>query len=77
MWTPNRPQAEWVAIVRVTIGAIVGVGSFSKNLGKGLYTPAGLRRLDNYYIKASPLAGGVEGKMMGLMAVTRPRWRLL
>jgi len=40
---------------------------FFENLGKGLYTPAGYAGLINYYIKASPLPGCLEG-VMGLAA---------
>jgi len=41
MLDTQPPAGEWLAIVSGTIGAMFGVGSFSKS-GKGLYTPAGL-----------------------------------
>ncbi len=42
----HPPQAgKGLAIVRVTIGAMF-VWVFFENLGKGLYTPARLRRID-------------------------------
>jgi uncharacterized membrane protein YphA (DoxX/SURF4 family) len=46
------PPAKGLAIVRLTIGAML-VWVFFENLGKGLYTPAGYAGLINYYIKAS------------------------
>jgi len=46
------PAANGLAIVRVTVGAML-VWVFFENLGKGLYTPAGYAGLINYYIKAS------------------------
>jgi len=46
------PAASGLAIVRVTVGAML-VWVFFENLGKGLYTPAGYAGLINYYIKAS------------------------
>ena len=46
------PAAKGLAIVRLTIGAML-VWVFFENLGKGLYTPAGYAGLINYYIKAS------------------------
>ena len=48
----QMPAANGLAIVRVTIGAML-VWVFFENLGKGLYTPAGYAGLINYYIKAS------------------------
>src|ERR1700683_2091521 len=48
----RSPAANGLAIVRVTIGAML-VWVFFENLGKGLYTPAGYAGLINYYIKAS------------------------
>jgi uncharacterized membrane protein YphA (DoxX/SURF4 family) len=48
----HSPAANGLAIVRVTIGAML-VWVFFENLGKGLYTPAGYAGLINYYIKAS------------------------
>lgn len=48
----QRAPANGLAIVRVTIGAML-VWVFFENLGKGLYTPAGYAGLINYYIKAS------------------------
>jgi uncharacterized membrane protein YphA (DoxX/SURF4 family) len=50
--TSQMPAANGLAIVRVTIGAML-VWVFFENLGKGLYTPAGYAGLINYYIKAS------------------------
>src|SRR5579863_8412908 len=46
------PAANGLAIVRVTIGAML-VWVFFENLGKGLYTPAGYAGVINYYIKSS------------------------
>ncbi|HYW40295.1 MAG TPA: DoxX family membrane protein [Terriglobales bacterium] len=46
------PAANGLAIVRLTIGAML-VWVFFENLGKGLYTPVGYAGLINYYIKAS------------------------
>ena len=58
--TANQaPAANGLAIVRVTIGAML-VWVFFENLGKGLYTPAGYAGLINYYIKASH-SPAVEG----------------
>jgi uncharacterized membrane protein YphA (DoxX/SURF4 family) len=48
----QMPASKGLAIVRVTIGAML-VWVFFENLGKGLYTPAGYAGLINYYIKAS------------------------
>jgi len=45
------PAANGLALVRVTIGAML-VSVFFENLGKGLYRPAGYSGLINYYIKA-------------------------
>ena len=56
----QSPAANGLAIVRVTIGAML-VWVFFENLGKGLYTPAGYAGLINYYIKASHSPGRVEG----------------
>jgi uncharacterized membrane protein YphA (DoxX/SURF4 family) len=50
--TSQLPAANGLAIVRVTIGAML-VWVFFENLGKGLYTPAGYAGLINSYIKAS------------------------
>ncbi len=50
--TNQLPAANGLAIVRVTVGAML-VWVFFENLGKGLYTPAGYAGLINYYIKAS------------------------
>src|SRR5437763_4081966 len=49
---PQPQAASGLAIVRVTIGAML-VWVFFENLGKGLYTPARYAGLINYYIKAS------------------------
>src|SRR5260370_29265252 len=46
------PAANGLAIVRLTIGAML-VWVFFENLGKGLYTPAAYAGLIHYYIKAS------------------------
>src|SRR5690348_14309671 len=48
----NQPAANGLALVRVTIGAML-VWVFFENLGKGLYRPAGYAGLINYYIKNS------------------------
>jgi uncharacterized membrane protein YphA (DoxX/SURF4 family) len=48
----HLPAAKGLAIVRITIGAML-VWVFFENLGKGLYTPAGYAGLINYYIKNS------------------------
>jgi uncharacterized membrane protein YphA (DoxX/SURF4 family) len=55
--TSQMPAANGLAIVRVTIGAML-VWVFFENLGKGLYSPAGYAGLINYYIKSghSPAA---------------------
>jgi uncharacterized membrane protein YphA (DoxX/SURF4 family) len=45
----QMPAANGLAIVRVTIGAML-VWVFFENLGKGLYTPGGYANLINYYI---------------------------
>src|SRR5947199_8701188 len=50
--TVAQPQACGLAIVRVTIGAML-VWVFFENLGKGLYSPAGYAGLISYYIKNS------------------------
>src|SRR5271169_6122290 len=44
------PAANGLAIVRLTIGAML-VWVFFENLGKGLYTPNGYAGLINYYIQ--------------------------
>jgi uncharacterized membrane protein YphA (DoxX/SURF4 family) len=64
--THQRPAANGLAIVRLTIGAML-VWVFFENLGKGLYTTAGYASLINYYIKAghSPAAWKA---VMGFMA---------
>lgn len=46
------PAANGLAIVRVTVGAML-VWVFFENLGKGLYTPGGYAGLINDYIKSS------------------------
>lgn len=48
----HAPAANGLALVRVTIGAML-VWVFFENLGKGLYRPAGYAGLINYYIKNS------------------------
>src|SRR6266849_8261727 len=60
------PAANGLAIVRVTIGAML-VWVFFENLGKGLYTPAGYAGLINYYIKASHCPA-IWKSVMGLAA---------
>ena len=60
------PSANGLAIVRLTIGAML-VWVFFENLGKGLYTPAGYAGLINYYIKASHSPDAWKA-VMGLMA---------
>jgi uncharacterized membrane protein YphA (DoxX/SURF4 family) len=62
----QRAAANGLAIVRVTIGAML-VWVFFENLGKGLYSPGGYAGLINYYIKSghSPAAWKA---IMGLMA---------
>jgi len=60
------PSASGLAIVRLTIGAML-VWVFFENLGKGLYTPAGYAGLINYYIKASHSPAAWKA-VMGLMA---------
>ncbi len=46
----QRPAANGLALVRLTIGAMF-VWVFFENLGKGLYSPAGYAGLINYYIR--------------------------
>jgi uncharacterized membrane protein YphA (DoxX/SURF4 family) len=60
------PAANGLAIVRLTIGAML-VWVFFENLGKGLYSAAGYAGLVNYYIKSghSPAAWKA---VMGLAA---------
>jgi uncharacterized membrane protein YphA (DoxX/SURF4 family) len=60
------PAANGLALVRVTIGAML-VWVFFENLGKGLYTPAGYAGLINYYIKASHCPAAWKA-VMGLAA---------
>src|ERR1700681_3194565 len=60
------PAANGLAIVRLTIGAML-VWVFFENLGKGLYTPAGYAGLINYYIKASHCPAAWKA-VMGLAA---------
>src|ERR1700720_2760663 len=60
------PAANGLAIVRVTIGAML-VWVFFENLGKGLYTPTGYAGLINYYIKSSH-SPAVWKAVMGLAA---------
>src|ERR1700681_4392156 len=60
------PAANGLAIVRLTIGAML-VWVFFENLGKGLYTPAGYAGLINYYIKASHSPAAWKA-VMGLAA---------
>jgi len=60
------PAANGLAIVRLTIGAML-VWVFFENLGKGLYSATGYANLINYYIKSghSPAAWKA---VMGLAA---------
>jgi uncharacterized membrane protein YphA (DoxX/SURF4 family) len=60
------PAANGLALVRVTIGAML-VWVFFENLGKGLYSPAGYAGLINYYIKQSH-SPAVWKAVMGLAA---------
>jgi uncharacterized membrane protein YphA (DoxX/SURF4 family) len=60
------PAANGLAIVRVTIGAML-VWVFFENLGKGLYTPAGYAGLINSYMKASHSPAAWKA-VMGLAA---------
>jgi uncharacterized membrane protein YphA (DoxX/SURF4 family) len=60
------PAANGLAIVRVTIGAML-VWVFFENLGKGLYTPTGYAGLINYYIKSSHSPAAWKA-VMGLAA---------
>ena len=60
------PAANGLAIVRLTIGAML-VSVFFENLGKGLYTPAGYAGLINYYIKSSHSPAAWKA-VMGLAA---------
>src|SRR6202050_2702628 len=62
----QSPAANGLAIVRVTIGAML-VWVFFENLGKGLYTPSGYAGLINYYIKASHSPAAWKA-VMGLAA---------
>jgi uncharacterized membrane protein YphA (DoxX/SURF4 family) len=64
--TKQLPAANGLAIVRVTIGAML-VWVFFENLGKGLYTPAGYASLISYYIKASHAPAAWKA-VMGLAA---------
>jgi uncharacterized membrane protein YphA (DoxX/SURF4 family) len=60
------PAANGLAIVRVTIGAML-VWVFFENLGKGLYTSAGYAGLIDSYIKASHSPAAWKA-VMGFMA---------
>jgi len=60
------PAAAGLAIVRVTIGAML-IWVFFENLGKGLYTPSGYAGLINYYIQHSH-SPAVWKSVMGLAA---------
>jgi uncharacterized membrane protein YphA (DoxX/SURF4 family) len=70
-----RPQAaNGLAIVRVTIGAML-VSVFFENLGKGLYRPAGYAGLIHYYIEKghSPAVWkAVEGIVASHAAMAAP-----
>ena len=65
-FSQQLPAANGLAIVRITIGAML-VWVFFENLGKGLYTPAGYAGLINYYIKASHSPAAWKA-VMGLAA---------
>lgn len=60
------PAANGLAIVRVTVGAML-VWVFFENLGKGLYTPAGYAGLIDSYIKTSHSPAAWKA-VMGLAA---------
>src|SRR3954471_16638630 len=60
--TEQLPAANGLALVRLTIGAML-VWVFFENLGKGLYSPAGYAGLINYYIKASHCPAARKGVM--------------
>src|SRR5260370_20183493 len=60
------PAANGLAIVRLTIGAML-VWVFFENLGKGLYTPAGYAGLIGYYVKNSH-SPGIWKSVMALAA---------
>jgi uncharacterized membrane protein YphA (DoxX/SURF4 family) len=60
------PAANGLALVRVTIGAML-VSVFFENLGKGLYRPAGYAGLISYYIQHDH-APAVWKAVMGLAA---------
>lgn len=60
------PAAKGLAIVRITIGAML-VWVFFENLGKGLYTSAGYASLINYYITKSHSPAAWKA-VMGLAA---------
>ena len=60
------PPANGLAIVRLTIGAML-VWVFFENLGKGLYSPGGYADLVNHYIKTSHSPAAWKW-VMGLMA---------
>ncbi len=62
----NQPAANGLAIVRLTIGAML-VWVFFENLGKGLYTPAGYAGLIRHYIEASHSPAAWKA-VMGLAA---------
>ena len=64
--TNRLPAANGLAIVRVTIGAML-VWVFFENLGKGLYTPAGYAGLINGYITTSHSPAAWKA-VMGLAA---------
>ena len=64
--TPRLSAACGLAVVRVTIGAML-VSVFFENLRKGLYTPAGYSGLINYYIKQGH-SPALWKAVMGLVA---------
>ncbi len=70
----HLPAANGLAIVRVTIGAML-VWVFFENLGKGLYTPEGYAGLINYYIKT--VTRRPRGRQLWVWWRVMPRSRLL
>jgi len=57
----QQQAASGLAIVRLTVGAMF-VWVFFENLGKGLYTPAGLRGSHQLLHQGKPLPGCLEGR---------------
>ena len=68
------PAANGLALVRVTIGAML-VWVFFENKGKGLYTPSGYANLINYYIShghAPAVWKTIEGLAASRAAMAAP-----